>query len=150
MTKIRTPEQAKYHREYMARYLHEHPEYRDQQNKLRYLRDMKDKPKTRKRLNDWQRSRRDKLFAILGTRCQCCGESNREFLAIDHIHGGGGRHRNGGGKRYSNSTYFNSILKDPEIKTKYRILCHNCNMSMGFYGYCPHEKKTFDVMGIAC
>jgi hypothetical protein len=22
----------------------------------------------------------------------------------------------------------------------YRVLCHNCNLARGFYGYCPHEK----------
>lgn len=21
----------------------------------------------------------------------------------------------------------------------FRTLCHNCNMSYGFYGYCPHQ-----------
>jgi hypothetical protein len=20
-------------------------------------------------------------------------------------------------------------------------LCHNCNMALGFYGHCPHEKE---------
>ena len=26
-------------------------------------------------------------------------------------------------------------------KDKYRLLCHNCNQSMGWYGYCPHQKE---------
>jgi hypothetical protein len=21
----------------------------------------------------------------------------------------------------------------------YRVLCHNCNTALGFYGYCPHQ-----------
>jgi hypothetical protein len=23
----------------------------------------------------------------------------------------------------------------------YRVLCHNCNMALGFYGYCPHHPE---------
>lgn len=22
----------------------------------------------------------------------------------------------------------------------FRVLCHNCNMAIGFYGYCPHSR----------
>jgi radical SAM protein with 4Fe4S-binding SPASM domain len=25
-------------------------------------------------------------------------------------------------------------------KDLFRLLCHNCNMARGCYGYCPHEK----------
>ena len=35
--------------------------------------------------------------------CSCCGESHPEFLAIDHIDGGGRQHRKSigvGGKRF--------------------------------------------------
>jgi hypothetical protein len=23
----------------------------------------------------------------------------------------------------------------------FQVLCHNCNSSKGYYGYCPHEKE---------
>src|SRR3972149_5036103 len=33
------------------------------------------------------------LDAYGGRRCRCCGETTLQFLAIDHIYGGGNRHR---------------------------------------------------------
>ena len=26
-----------------------------------------------------------------------------------------------------------------------RVLCYNCNLSLGFFGYCPHQKGTSDI-----
>lgn len=78
-------------------------------------------------------------------KCACCGESHFEFLALDHIKGGGLRHlqslgfnkRNGGRGR----GIYHWLIKNgfPE---GYRVLCHNCNNALGFYGYCPHSGKT--------
>lgn len=67
--------------------------------------------------------------------CECCGEKHLEFLAIDHKNGGGGKHRK------SLQEYLPLILKRRGFPKGYRILCHNCNGSIGFYGYCPHQKK---------
>lgn len=75
--------------------------------------------------------------------CACCGEGSIEFLAIDHINGGGNQHRReiGGHRAFQILAWL--------VKNKYpegfRVLCHNCNLAKGFYGYCPHEKefKTF-------
>ena len=66
--------------------------------------------------------------------CACCGESNVEFLGIDHINGNGAEERRkvGGG----NNIY--TYLRTRGLPLGYRVLCHNCNMSIGFYGYCPH------------
>jgi hypothetical protein len=72
-----------------------------------------------------------------GGKCVCCGENNIEFLAIDHIDGGGNKHRNelgGGGSRFYLWARKNNY---PE---GYQVLCHNCNMAKGFYGECPHER----------
>jgi len=67
--------------------------------------------------------------------CDCCGESHLEFLAIDHIDGGGNK------ERKKVKEYLPLILKRNNYPKGYRVLCHNCNMSLGFYGYCPHNKK---------
>ena len=67
--------------------------------------------------------------------CECCGENHLEFLAIDHISGGGGKHR----KKLKE--YLPLVLKRQGYPKGYRILCHNCNMSLGFYGYCPHNRE---------
>lgn len=51
--------------------------------------------------------------------CACCGEKHLEFLAIDHIDGGGGKHR----KKLKE--YLPLILKRNNYPIGYRILCHN-------------------------
>lgn len=82
---------------------------------------------------------RSKIFDILGWSCACCGESHREFLCIDHIHGGGNKHQRSAGGSWG---VIRDIVKDPNIKDKYRTLCFNCNNSLGLLGYCPHADTT--------
>lgn len=73
--------------------------------------------------------------------CACCGESRREFLSIDHINGHGNEFRRI--KRSKTGIYllrqFNAAHWPGELKQEYRILCMNCNMSIGHFGYCPHH-----------
>jgi hypothetical protein len=94
-----------------------------------------------------QRDRRIVLEHYGGkpARCACCGESTYEFLAIDHINGGGNQHR----KRLSSpntksgtfsSREFYRMLKTQGFPAGYQVLCHNCNMAKGFYGKCPHQR----------
>ena len=67
-----------------------------------------------------------------GGRCACCQEDMFEFLAMDHINGRGGNRRDRGDKLLRR-------LKREGYPCGYRVLCHNCNLSFGFYGYCPHN-----------
>jgi hypothetical protein len=64
--------------------------------------------------------------------CACCQESHYEFLAIDHINGGGKKHQEA-----TNRNFYKWLLREG-LPPGYRVLCHNCNMALGFYGYCPH------------
>ena len=70
-----------------------------------------------------------------GAICACCGETQYEFLALDHINGGGGEHRRsiGGG------TNLYSWLKKNNYPEGFQVLCHNCNMAKAYYGKCPHQ-----------
>ena len=73
-------------------------------------------------------------------RCACCGESHIQFLAIDHKDGGGAKHR---AKLNELGYRGNGIfrwLKKNNFPSGYRVLCHNCNTSIGHYGFCPHDK----------
>lgn len=74
--------------------------------------------------------------------CACCGEYKYEFLAIDHINGGGGEHRKelGKGNKGGNRVFIDLHKKGYPLG--YRVLCHNCNSALGFYGYCPHNTDT--------
>ena len=81
---------------------------------------------------------REELLERLGHKCECCGECRYEFLAIDHINGGGNKHRGG----LSPQTIYRQMRDDPDFEKKYRILCHNCNHAIGTYGYCPHALEN--------
>jgi hypothetical protein len=78
---------------------------------------------------------REGVLKQLGGACECCGESQYEFLAIDHRHGGGIADRKG----RSGGSFLRKVIKEGCPKDKYRVLCHNCNSAHGFYGYCPHQ-----------
>lgn len=60
-------------------------------------------------------------------RCELCGENSFEFLAFDHIKGGGTHARLIGdeecGHHLARKLKFGSI----SLRSKYRVLCHNCN-----------------------
>jgi hypothetical protein len=75
-----------------------------------------------------------------GNTCVCCGETRMEFLAIDHINGGGSKYR----KEFGCGHLYHWLLKN-NYPDGHRILCHNCNTSLGHYGYCPHGNLTQKV-----
>lgn len=68
--------------------------------------------------------------------CTCCGETEIKFLGIDHIDGGGTKHR-----KATKSKYMMHWLKIQGYPDGFQTLCHNCNMAKGFYGVCPHKEK---------
>ena len=79
-----------------------------------------------------------KIFSHYGWKCACCGETRKEFLTIDHINGGGTKHRKetGGGLGFYYWLIRNGFPKE------YRTLCMNCNFALGKYKYCPHEREN--------
>ena len=74
--------------------------------------------------------------------CGCCGEKEFLFLCLDHIHGGGNKHRKMIAKEgvCANSTVW--WLRKHGYPEGFQVLCHNCNMAKGFYGECPHRRKV--------
>lgn len=79
------------------------------------------------------------VISAYGGRCQCCGEEELTFLAIDHENGGGNKHReeefNGFG-----GAHFYRWLRRRGYPSGYRVLCHNCNWATA-WGTCPHQEK---------
>lgn len=84
------------------------------------------------------KSRETKLMVInaYGGVCECCGESMIEFLTIDHINNNGAEHRKRVGKGVK---IYDDLIKQGLPQGEYRVLCFNCNITRGFYGYCPHK-----------
>ena len=92
--------------------------------------------RSKKHRRDSNRRLRQKALDAYGRTCACCGETEEKFLSIDHIKGGGGKHR-----RQIGSSHIYSWLKKNNYPKGFQTLCHNCNMAKGFYGKCPHQEK---------
>ena len=89
-------------------------------------------------------NRRRKVLVHYSTgtlECACCGEAEYKFLCIDHINGGGRKHRQGldNGGRASADHLYRWLLKE-QFPAGFQILCHNCNSAKGYYGGCPHAE----------
>lgn len=81
-----------------------------------------------------ERTVRINVIKQYGGRCSCCGESEIAFLALDHINGGGNKHRQEVGRKmylWARKNNYPKILQ---------VLCHNCNQAKHIYGKCPHKK----------
>lgn len=85
---------------------------------------------------DYYRTVRDKVinhYSKGKNECACCGEKEPKFLALDHINGGGKKHR----KEIKINLYQWCLMNG--YPKGFQVLCHNCNMAKGFYGKCPHK-----------
>lgn len=90
-----------------------------------------------------RRKIRNEVLQNYGGKCECCGETERAFLTIDHVNGNGGQHRREI-KRFD-IAYWLWLNKFP---TGYRVLCFNCNVAIFRNGICPHQvSKTFGEIG---
>lgn len=103
----------------------------------------KSTPEGRQRLSDTNKKCRlkvrDAAFAAYGGyRCVCCGESEKLFLSIDHINGGGHQHR----KSLKNGHFYEWLQKQ-NYPTGYQVLCMNCNTGRHRNGgTCPHQVEV--------
>lgn len=84
--------------------------------------------------------------ARYGGRCACCGETELDFLSIDHINGGGKKHM----AKIGFGSGFYYWLKRNGYPSGYQVLCFNCNHAKSICGVCPHQlaqvaDSTFDV-----
>lgn len=93
-----------------------------------------------KRMKDYNERLKDEVFTFYGGyTCKCCGETERKFLTIDHIDGGGNDHRRsemGGG------TYICRWIKKNNFPSLFQVLCYNCNLGKSRNNnICPHQEK---------
>jgi hypothetical protein len=78
------------------------------------------------------------VFNHYGNKCIWCGQSNPIFLTIDHINGGGGKHR----KKIHRCAGINFYrwLKLNNFPEGFQLLCFNCNCAK-LRGYNPLKDK---------
>lgn len=87
----------------------------------------------------YRRHRLTALQAYGGEKpaCVCCGETVLLFLSLDHVDGGGRKHRQetGGGGFYI-------WLQRHDYPAGFQVLCHNCNLGRQLNGgTCPHQER---------
>ena len=91
-----------------------------------------------RRGKDGLQIRRDQAFSAYGgPACACCGESQSEFLTLDHIAGDGAAQDRQLGSRKSGDHLYRWLRKEG-YPPGFRVLCFNCNCALGIYGHCPH------------
>jgi hypothetical protein len=103
-------------------------------------------PEIRQRGLDYARSQRvilrDKSLNAYGAKCACCGEAERRFLSLDHIHNDGAEWRKKTfGKRHMAGyrTYLWLVANDFP-KGVFQVLCANCQFGKRMNkGICPHQ-----------
>lgn len=85
----------------------------------------------------WENLRAD-MIAAYGSVCACCGEHRSDLLTLDHVDGDGRKHR----ARVGAANVYADLKRQGWPKTGYRLLCMNCNHSIGVRGFCPHQCET--------
>ena len=116
---------------------------------LRYV--AKHREQVLKQHNKWKQNKNQEnkeiVLAHYGHKCACngCGETRKEFLAVDHINGNGAEHRK---EVYGKYLGMWDWLIKHNFPDGFRILCHNCNCSRGFHGYCPHQIETGEITAV--
>ncbi len=109
----------------VKKYIYEHPEKRKQWSKNAYI-------NHRDRILEKHRKYKKKLkLDVLShycidriIKCGRCGFSDIRSLTIDHVHGGGRKHRNNLARSPGHDFY--SWLKKNNYPKGYQVLCMNC------------------------
>jgi hypothetical protein len=101
-----------------------------------------DREKHRVWLAGSRRAARATVMQMYGGRCACCGETQIEFLTIDHINGNGIEHRASLGISKSNHSSFYAKLAQEPKRDDLMILCANCHMAKDLFGGCPHQLNS--------
>lgn len=67
------------------------------------------------------RNRAKEIISMLGGECKKCGR--KDNLSLDHINNDGAKDRSKGSK----DSLIRKLLKDPEKRKQFQVLCFNCN-----------------------
>lgn len=101
------------------------------------------RPQLREGKHKWYQQLKGEVFEKYGGPvCACCGVTHIEFLSIDHSEGNGAAHRAevNGDPRNGKNLYV--WLRKNNFPPGFRVLCMNCNFSLGHHGYCPHHPEV--------
>lgn len=95
-----------------------------------------------KKMRDRRALRKREIIDHYGGACTCCGETEPQFLSLDHVNNDGADHRRslrkGKPRGYEGAAFYWWVVK-AGFPTDLQLLCFNCNCAKGFYGICPHD-----------
>jgi len=112
------------------------PCYRERDNKRQPDYYARNRDKVVEKTRRWRADLRREVLEAYGGACSCCGEDHPEFLALNHIEGGGRKHRHAVG---GTAMQVYKFVRDKGFPPEFDLLCHNCNVAYGLYGLCPHQ-----------
>jgi hypothetical protein len=76
-------------------------------------------------------------------KCSCCEETEVVFLTLEHIGGGGTRHRKE--IKRGGSAFYTWVIRN-NFPSGYEVLCMNCQFGRAFNaGVCPHKAKETKI-----
>lgn len=120
-------------------------ELKNAAQKKYYFQMRKENPALYQNILERNRKRNNEIrYVCLGhysnglVQCNCCGEKQIKFLALDHINGGGNKHRKQIGIKGKGGNIYLWIIRE-NFPNGFQVLCHNCNMAKAYYGQCPHN-----------
>ena len=95
---------------------------------------------------------KDAAFAAYGGyRCSCCGETERDFLSLDHIENDGAKWRmeQFGSKLAAGTRTYWRLMK-LGYPAGFQVLCMNCNWGKRKTGICPHlvKRNDYPLVGV--
>lgn len=131
-------DKQKYMQAYLKAY---YPKYYAKNKKKILLKGKKyrteNKDKRKVTIHNCNKAAKIRVLRHYGECCACCGESWPIFLTIDHIEGGGAKHRreinNKGGHNFYRWLIKNNFPKG------FQVLCSNCNLAKHIKKICPHK-----------
>lgn len=137
-------DKKRYAKEYYQKHKREQKLYREQHKEERkaYMKEWY-RNHREKQIREHRENRKKQRLEVLThyggnpPKCACCGESHIEFLGIDHIHGGGRKHR----RNIGGAARFYAWLIKNNFPDEFQVLCMNCNFGKRMNnGVCPHKR----------
>ncbi len=81
---------------------------------------------------------RQEAFTTMGGECVCCGENNFNNLSTNHINNDGAEHRRAD---KSSIDILQWLRNNDYPQGVVEVMCFNCNLAHGYFGYCPHKGR---------
>jgi hypothetical protein len=78
------------------------------------------------------------VFAGYGGRCACCGEDDPNVLELDHVCGGGNRHRKITGVGH---LAYRWVVRNDFPQDLFQLLCGNCHNAKTRTGDCSYRRS---------